>query len=226
MVKIIYNEFQLIKVLPISYSYDKKEFIVESDWSAASYYYSIIALSTVGTKLILKNLFKNSLQADSECENIYRSLGVETEFKKNEIVVSKTHHTNHKTLALDFIQCPDIAQTVVCSCIGLKVPFVFNGLQTLKIKETDRIIALKNELKKFGYVMEITDNSIKWINQKVIANDNLSIVTYNDHRMAMSFTPLCLLHENIVIENAEVVSKSYPLFWEDLKHIGINQTLV
>lgn len=215
-----------ISVLPISYSYDKKEFIVESDWSAASYYYSIIALSTVGTKLILKNLFKNSLQADSECENIYRSLGVETEFKKNEIVVSKTHHTNHTTLALDFIQCPDIAQTVVCSCIGLKVPFVFNGLQTLKIKETDRIIALKNELKKFGYVMEITDNSIKWINQKVIANDNLSIATYNDHRMAMSFTPLCLLHENIVIENAEVVSKSYPLFWEDLKHIGINQTLV
>jgi 3-phosphoshikimate 1-carboxyvinyltransferase len=215
-----------IMVLPIPYIYYKKEFVVESDWSAASYYYSLVALSKIGTQLIVRNLFKNSLQADSACVNIYINFGIETNFSDNEITISKISEASSSELKLDFIQCPDIAQTVVCTCIGLNVPFKFTGLQTLKVKETDRITALQNELKKFGYVMETSNNSIQWINQKVIANDNLSIATYNDHRMAMCFAPLCLLHENIIIENAEVVSKSYPLFWEDVKHIGINQTLV
>lgn len=215
-----------IIIEPIPYNYRKKEFIVESDWSAASYYYSLVALSKIGTQLIVRDLFKNSLQADSACVNIYINFGIETSFENNEIVVSKISEANLSKFELDFIQCPDIAQTVVCTCIGLNVPFKFTGLQTLKVKETDRITALQNELKKFGYVMETSNNSIQRINQKVIANDNLSIATYNDHRMAMCFAPLCLLHENIIIENAEVVSKSYPLFWEDLKHIGINQTLV
>jgi 3-phosphoshikimate 1-carboxyvinyltransferase len=215
-----------IMVSPIPYTYHKKEFIVESDWSAASYYYSLVALSKIGTQLIVRNLFKNSLQADSACVNIYKNFGIETNFSDNEITISKISEASSSELKLDFIQCPDIAQTVVCTCIGLNVLLKFTGLQTLKVKETDRITALQNELKKFGYVMETTDNAIQWANQKVIANDNLSIATYNDHRMAMCFAPLCLLHENIIIENAEVVSKSYPLFWEDVKHIGINQTLV
>lgn len=213
-----------IMVSPIPYTYHKKEFIVESDWSAASYYYSMVALSKIGTQLTIKSLFKNSLQADAACDNIYKNFGVETNFSDNEITISKIREASSLELKLDFIQCPDIAQTVVCTCIGLNVLFHFTGLQTLKVKETDRIVALQNELKKFGYVMETTDNAIQWMNQKVIANDNLSIATYNDHRMAMCFAPLCLLHENIIIENAEVVSKSYPLFWKHLKTIGINNT--
>lgn len=223
---VVWSENKIL-VKPIPYSYDKKEFIIESDWSAASYYYSIVALSSVGTKLVLKNLFKKSLQADSACENIYRNLGVETEFKNNEIVVSKIYHTNHTILALDFIQCPDIAQTVVCSCVGLQKPFVFKGLQTLKVKETDRIIALNNEGRKFGIKLTVTNNSIEWNSGQNLRSEISDFVaTYNDHRMAMSFAPLSLLVQNITIENAEVVSKSYPEFWTHLKSIGINSSQV
>lgn len=212
-----------IMVSPIPYNYHKKEFIVESDWSAASYYYSLVALSKPRTQLTIKSLFKNSLQADAAGEIIYKNFGIETNFSDNEITISKISETSSSELKLDFIQCPDIAQTIVCTCIGLEVPFHFTGLQTLKVKETDRIVALQNELKKFGYFMETTDNSMQWQKVKSVPTDNLSIATYNDHRMAMCFAPLCLLHENIIIENAEVVSKSYPLFWKHLKTIGINQ---
>ncbi len=220
---VVWQENKIV-VEPVPYTYHKKEFIVESDWSAASYYYSIVALSQINTQLTIKSLFKNSLQADSACANIYKNFGVETHFNDNEITISKISEVSTSDLKLDFIQCPDIAQTVVCTCIGLNVPFHFTGLQTLKVKETDRIVALQNELKKFGYAIEITDNSIQWQKVKSKPTDYLSIATYNDHRMAMSFAPLCLLFENIIIENAEVVSKSYPLFWEHLKSIGINQT--
>lgn len=213
-----------IMVSPSPYTYDKREFIVESDWSAASYYYSLVSLSNTGTQLTIKSLFKNSLQADSASEIIYRNFGIETNFSDNEITISKISEDITSELKLDFIQCPDIAQTVVCTCIGLEVPFKFIGLQTLKVKETDRIVALQNEVKKFGYIIETNDHSIESRNEKTVANNHLSILTYNDHRMAMCFAPLCLLHENIIIENAEVVSKSYPLFWEHLKSIRINQT--
>jgi 3-phosphoshikimate 1-carboxyvinyltransferase len=213
-----------IMVSPSPYTYDKREFIVESDWSAASYYYSLVSLSNTGTQLTIKSLFKNSLQADSASEIIYRNFGIETNFSDNEITISKISEDITSELKLDFIQCPDIAQTIVCTCIGLEVPFKFIGLQTLKVKETDRIVALQNEVKKFGYIIETNDHSIESRNEKTVANNHLSILTYNDHRMAMSFAPLCLLHENIIIKNAEVVSKSYPLFWEHLKSIRINQT--
>jgi 3-phosphoshikimate 1-carboxyvinyltransferase len=213
-----------IMVSPSPYTYHKREFIVESDWSAASYYYSLVSLSNTGTQLTIKSLFKNSLQADSASEIIYRNFGIETNFSDNEITISKISEDITSELKLDFIQCPDIAQTIVCTCIGLEVPFKFIGLQTLKVKETDRIVALQNEVKKFGYIIETNDHSIESRNEKTVANNHLSILTYNDHRMAMSFAPLCLLHENIIIENAEVVSKSYPLFWEHLKSIGINHT--
>ena len=213
-----------IVVEPIPYTYHKKKFIVESDWSAVSYYYSIVALSKIDTQLTIKSLFKKSLQADSACANIYKNFGVETHFNDNEITISKISEVSTSELKLDFIHCPDIAQTVVCTCIGLNVPFYFTGLQTLKVKETDRIVALQNELKKFGYIIETTDVSIQWQKVKSEPTDYLSVATYNDHRMAMSFAPLCLLYENVIIENAEVVSKSYPLFWEHLKSIGMNQT--
>lgn len=220
---VIWKDNKII-VEPLPYTYHKKEFIVESDWSAASYYYSMVALSKIGTQLSIKGLFENSLQADDVCSNIYKNFGVKTTFNDNEIVISKNSKANTSLLELDFIECPDITQTIVCSCIGLNVPFKFTGLQTLKVKETDRITALQNELQKIGCAIEITDTSIQWTATKSEAIDNLSVATYNDHRMAMSFAPLCLLVDNVIVENAEVVSKSYPMFWEHLKSIGINQT--
>lgn len=220
---VIWKDNKII-VEPLPYTYHKKEFIVESDWSAASYYYSMVALSKIGTQLSIKGLFENSLQADDVCSNIYKNFGVKTTFNDNEIVISKNSKANTSLLELDFIECPDITQTIVCSCIGLNVPFKFTGLQTLKVKETDRITALQNELQKIGCAIEITDTSIQWTATKSEAIDNLSVATYNDHRMAMSFAPLCLLVDNVIVENAEAVSKSYPMFWEHLKSIGINQT--
>lgn len=217
----------IIKVSPKPYSYDKKLYIVESDWSAASYYYSLVALSSIGTKLVIKSLFKNSLQADSACAHIYNDFGISTNYEDNLVVISKTEKHRDKKLELDFIECPDIAQTVVCSCVGLQMSFVFKGLQTLKVKETDRIIALQNECKKLGIELSVTNNSIEWNGEESINKEiSDSIVTYNDHRMAMSFAPLCLLVQNITIENAEVVSKSYPEFWQHLKFIGINYTQI
>lgn len=222
---VIWND-NLITVKPIPYSYLKKEYIVESDWSAASYYYSIIALSKINSKLTISGLFKNSSQADSVCGDIYKWFGVTTEYLGDEIIITKSHsHISNKVFEYDFINCPDIAQTLACTCIGLNCSFTFTGLQTLKVKETDRIVALQSELKKFGFELIISENSIQWINENTISSlTPISIATYNDHRMAMSFAPLCLLVDNLVIEDAQVVSKSYPLFWEHLKQIGINQT--
>jgi 3-phosphoshikimate 1-carboxyvinyltransferase len=214
-----------IVVEPIQYTYHKKEFIVESDWSAVSYYYSIVALSKINTQLTVKSLFKNSLQADSACANIYKNFGVETTFKNNEITISKISEVSTSELELDFLECPDIAQTVVCTSVGLQTPFRFSGLQTLKVKETDRIIALQNECKKIGIVLKVTNDSIKWSAEQSIKKEiSTSIATYNDHRMAMSFATLSILLDDIIIEDANVVSKSYPQFWEHLKTIGINQT--
>lgn len=216
-----------IKVSPVPYSYSKANYIVESDWSAASYYYSIVALSKVGTQLTIQNLFKKSLQADSACADIYENFGVTTTFLDNEIIILKSGDANKSKLKLDFIQCPDITQTVVCTCVGLQIPFQFIGLQTLKVKETDRILALRNEIKKLGIEIIVSDKTIDFeVTSPIVSDKIISIATYNDHRMAMSFAPLSLLIETIIIEDAKVVSKSYPLFWEHLKQIGINQILV
>ncbi len=212
-----------IKVQPVPYTYSKKEFIVESDWSAASYYYSLVALAPLGTALNLSSLFFKSLQADSVCKEIYKNFGVSTECSGNEITITKTTSEIIPLLEYNFIECPDIAQTVVCTFIGLKQAFYFTGLQTLKVKETDRITALQIECSKVGIELKVTANSIQWENrQNTISLKPVSIATYNDHRMAMSFAPLCLLIDGLLIENADVVSKSYPLFWEHLKRMGIN----
>jgi 3-phosphoshikimate 1-carboxyvinyltransferase len=216
-----------IIVKPIPYIYSKKEFLVESDWSAASYYYSLVALSKTNTSLKISGLFRKSLQADFVCSDIYKHFGVITSYSDNEIAITKTHSENKQVLDYDFMECPDIAQTVVCSCVGLQIPFNFKGLQTLKVKETDRIIALKNEFIKLGIELDVTTNSIRWKGENAINTAAIvSIDTYNDHRMAMSFATLSVLLNEIIIEDANVVSKSYPLFWEHLKQIGIDQTLV
>lgn len=212
-----------ICVQPVPYTYTKKEFLVESDWSAASYYYSIVALSKLNTSLPINGLFQKSLQADSVSAEIYKNFGVTTSYSENEITITKSTTVLKLALEYNFIECPDIAQTVVCTSVGLQIPFTFTGLQTLKVKETDRIVALKNEFAKFGIELVVSDNSIQWLVTKSLNNSNVSIAAYNDHRMAMSFATLSVLLDEVIIEDANVVSKSYPLFWEHLKSIGINQ---
>lgn len=216
-----------IHVKPVAYHYSEATYKVESDWSAASYYYSMVALSPAGTKLNLKGLFKNSLQADAVCASIYKQFGVETHYGQEEISITKTVDKLISNFEYNFINCPDIAQTLVCTTIAMNIPFYFTGLQTLKAKETDRIEALKTELKKLGRDIEITSHTIKYSADALPVNKKDMVVsTYHDHRMAMSFAPFVLLLDPIVINEAEVISKSYPTFWEDLNSIGISTQLM
>jgi 3-phosphoshikimate 1-carboxyvinyltransferase len=208
------------KVSPMPYQNRKEAYMVESDWSAASYFYSIVALSPINTSLTLQGLFEKSLQADAACSAIYKRFGVETTFGNHSVVISKTKEPLREIMAYDFTDCPDIAQTLACTCAALHMPFHFTGLQTLKVKETDRILALQQELKKFGVQLEATAHSLSFDGKSVLSQEPVQIATYNDHRMAMSFAPLALVHDDVSIEHSEVVSKSYPRFWDDLRNIG------
>ncbi len=190
---------------------------IEPDWSSASYFYSIVALSNDGTTLDLPAFRKDSLQGDSSLAVLYRSFGVETLFAADGIVLRKSG-VNHSPLEIDLNATPDLAQTIAVTCFGLGMECHLTGLHTLKIKETDRLAALKAELTKLGADVAITDDSLRIAASKKI-NPSVKIATYTDHRMAMAFAPLAL-KVPIVIEDAEVVSKSYPAFWEDLKWIG------
>ena len=194
-------------------------FIVESDWSSASYFYSLAAISRETVNL--KSFKPYSLQGDSALREIYWDFfGVNTisEGAEAKISLLPEHYFNFpEKIVLNMNDCPDIAQTLCVTATALKIPFEITGLETLKVKETDRLLALKNELFKIGCISEITDDSI--VSVKFFEpNENISIATYNDHRMAMSFAPFCLVKE-IIIENEDVVEKSYPDFWTDLKKI-------
>ncbi|MCY1230626.1 3-phosphoshikimate 1-carboxyvinyltransferase [compost metagenome] len=191
---------------------------VESDWSSASYYYSIVALAAIGTEIKLSSYKKNSLQGDSALAEIYKSFGVKTSFGTNSVTLQKIEGHNTNTLELNLNDSPDIAQTIAVTCFGLGMPCYLTGLHTLKIKETDRLEALKAELEKLGAKIKVTDDSLQ-LEALTEINPNVSIATYNDHRMAMAFAPLSL-KVPIIIKEAEVVSKSYPDFWDDLKSIG------
>jgi 3-phosphoshikimate 1-carboxyvinyltransferase len=211
-----------ITVKPIPYSYNQPNYVIESDWSAASYFYSLVALSNSNITLTLNSLFKKSLQADVACASIYNHFGVDTIFENNQITITK-QTPSISEFNFNFVNCPDIAQTLVISCIGLNIPFHFTGLQTLKVKETDRIIALKHEARKFGCDLEISSDSIAHQPTSYVKkNVTEAIATYSDHRMAMAFAPLCLIYDTLLIEDSNVVSKSYPTFWNDLKSIGIH----
>jgi len=192
---------------------------VESDWSSASYFYSLIALSAVGTQITLSAYKKDSLQGDNLLVAIYKYLGVETVFNNSEITLSKTN-LHLETLNLNLNNTPDIAQTVAITCFGLGIGCHLTGLHTLKIKETDRLEALNTELKKLGADVSVTDDSLI-LHPSSIINSNVAIETYNDHRMAMAFAPLAL-KVPIIIKDSVVVSKSYPAFWNDLKAVGIS----
>ncbi len=192
---------------------------VESDWSSASYWYSIIALSEVGTQITLSSYKVNSLQGDCALIEIYKDFGVETIFNNdNSISISKVNFKNQKSLIFNLQSSPDIAQTIAVTCFGLGIGCDLYGLHTLKIKETDRLEALKAELIKLGAEISVTNESLH-LKPSTSINENIAIKTYQDHRMAMAFAPLAL-RVPITIEEAEVVSKSYPDFWEDLKKIG------
>jgi len=211
-------EDKTITVKPQTSNPTPQTLIVESDWSSASYFYSIVALANEGTTIKLSSYKQNSLQGDSSLVAIYQNLGVETVFENNSIVLKKTAISNLQSLTCNLNSSPDIAQTLVVTCLGLGIGCHLTGLHTLKIKETDRLEALQIELTKLGGNISVTNDSLTLLASKEI-NSNVKIATYNDHRMAMAFAPLALLVP-IIIENAEVVSKSYPDFWEDLKSLG------
>ena len=198
------------------------QFVIESDWSSASYFYSIIALSEIGTQITLSSYKKDSFQGDSVLAEIYKGFGVETNFETGTIVLCKTNNPQPATHNLQLNNSPDIAQTIAVTCFGLGIGCHLTGLHTLKIKETDRLQALQSELEKLGAQVSISDDSLILKPSNGII-PNITIKTYQDHRMAMAFAPLAL-KTNIIIEEAEVVSKSYPAFWEDLKSIGFQIT--
>ncbi|MRX65797.1 3-phosphoshikimate 1-carboxyvinyltransferase [Maribacter luteus] len=194
------------------------ELVVESDWSSASYFYSIVALCEVGSKIELGSYKKDSLQGDSVLADIYKSFGVETSFQRNKVVLKKERIPKLTILECDLANAPDIAQTIAVTCLGLGMGCELTGLHTLKIKETDRLLAMHAELSKFGAKVQITDRSLLLEPSNGLKSE-VAVDTYNDHRMAMAFAPLAL-KTSFVVNDAEVVSKSYPDFWEDLKKLG------
>ena len=198
---------------------ENKTIVVESDWSSASYYYSLCALSP-NSEIILSSYKKTSLQGDSVLSEIYKNLGVETVFKENSILLKNTKTLDFSLLSLDLINAPDIAQTIAVTCFGLGIECFLTGLRTLKIKETDRLVALKCEIEKLGGKVEITNETLH-LKPSTKINQNISVATYDDHRMAMAFAPLAL-KVPLQIEDPNVVSKSYPTFWKDFNQLTIN----
>ncbi|WP_457619029.1 3-phosphoshikimate 1-carboxyvinyltransferase [Lutibacter sp.] len=193
-----------------------KTITVESDWSSASYYYSLVALSS-NSEIKLTSYNKNSLQGDSVLATIYKNLGVETRFEDNSLVLKNNNTLILKPLNINLISAPDIAQTIAVTCFGLGIECYLTGLHTLKIKETDRLVALKTEIEKLGGEVQITSETL-YLKSSNKIKENISIFTYDDHRMAMAFAPLAT-KVPIQIENENVVSKSYPTFWEDFKKV-------
>lgn len=212
------NDHQL-KVEPKTYH--SIPFYVESDWSAASYWYQIMALCREQeAEVTLPGLFATSYQGDSKVADLFRLLGVETIYGNKTVTLQKTGKTAER-LDYDFINQPDLAQTFVVTCALMNIPFRFTGLQSLKIKETDRMAALIKEMEKLGYVLSESEGSVlSWEGEKCETTANAAIDTYEDHRMAMAFAPACMVRPEVRINNPQVVSKSYPHYWEDLKKAG------
>ena len=216
-------ENNLITVKSSEVEIVSKSITVESDWSSASYWYSIVALSEIGFQVTLSSYKKNSLQGDSALIEIYKDFGVETTFNSdNSITISKTKNCQLSIVNYQLNNCPDIAQTIAVTSFGLGIACDLTGLHTLKIKETDRLEALKIELTKLGAEISVTNDSLHLKSSSGI-KQNISISTYQDHRMAMAFAPLAL-KVPITINQAEVVSKSYPDFWKDLELVGIENS--
>lgn len=211
-------EANTIKIAP-KLAVEKTNLVVESDWSSASYFYSIAALSKVGSTIELSAYKSSSLQGDSVIAKIYSDFGVKTVFEENKITLKKTADCQLEGVQYDLVNAPDIAQTIAVTCFGLGISCILTGLHTLKIKETDRLEALHTELSKLGAVIFVSDEDLTLAPSSDI-NSDVAIDTYNDHRMAMAFAPLAL-KADIIINDAGVVSKSYPDFWSDMKSLQI-----
>lgn len=202
-------------------------FTVESDWSAASYWYQMVALSgqasaeaPISACVQLKGLFAHSYQGDSRGADLFARLGVHTEFTDSGVCLTR-QGAPVRYLNANLVDIPDLAQTFVVTCCFLDIPFRFTGLQSLKIKETDRIAALQTELRKLGYVLHDEQDSIlSWDGERCPAEPSPVIATYEDHRMAMAFAPASLVLPHIRIADPHVVSKSYPGYWDDLRLAG------
>jgi 3-phosphoshikimate 1-carboxyvinyltransferase len=192
---------------------------IESDWSSASYHYALVAFSNEGFSVKLSNFNLNSVQGDAALRNIYKNFGVKTEQVDHKTIKITKINKLYSKIKLDLIKTPDLAQTIAVTCLGLGINCELSGLHTLKIKETDRLQALKTELEKFGARVKISDSTLKLQSVGKLEPHQV-ISTYNDHRMALAFAPLAL-KTKLSIENPEVVSKSYTNYWEDLKQYGI-----
>ncbi|HSI70615.1 MAG TPA: 3-phosphoshikimate 1-carboxyvinyltransferase [Gillisia sp.] len=198
----------------------EKTLTIESDWSSASYFYSLVAISAQA-EIELSSYKRDSRQGDAEVAAIFEHLGVKTEYLENSIKLSRKNHKHPRSLKLDLQNTPDLAQTISVCCLALGVGCELYGLHTLKIKETDRLLALKTEMEKFGATVEITDDCLK-LSPPAKLKEGVSVATYNDHRMAMAFAPLAL-KVPVEIQEAEVVSKSYPDFWEHMETLGFTE---
>lgn len=212
-------EDNTIRIEPIRQDLEPATLVVESDWSSASYFYSILALSDLGTEIELSSYKENSLQGDAVLAKIYNDLGVITKFEGNSVRLVKKA-SKYNFLKLNLQNAPDIAQTIAVTCLGLGIGCELSGLHTLKIKETDRLEALQIEISKLGGDIEVTNDSLHLKPSKAIKS-GMVIDTYHDHRMAMAFAPLAL-KTSLIVNDAEVVSKSYPDFWKDLGSLGFS----
>ena len=200
---------------------------IEKDWSAASYWYEVLALSRhADAKVRMCGLIDSGMQGDAAVMRIFKELGVETEFRLDDLETVVLHKSDNvcSHLSWDFTATPDLAQTVVVTCCMMGVPFHFTGLQSLKIKETDRIAALQKELAKLGYNVSGNDSEMWWNGVVSTPPQDLAIDTYKDHRMAMAFAPCALTLGSIRINDPMVVTKSYPTFWDDLHKAGFTLT--
>lgn len=223
---VVFEEGQTFTVPPQQYV-AAENFTIEPDWSAASYWYEMIALcKNENARISLPGLLLDSLQGDASVAALFDRLGVKTTFTSSGVTLTKKEKETNSLLTFDFISMPDMAQTAVVTCAMLGIPFRFNGLQSLKIKETDRMEALKTELGKFGYPITVHDgSSLAWNGQKSHSAKAPVVATYEDHRMAMAFAPVAICRQDgINISDPEVVSKSYPSYWEDLQKAGFSIT--
>lgn len=210
----------IIKILKGKYL--GKEITIEADWSGASYWYEMAALAEE-CDLKVFGLEKNSLQGDSVVSKIYDQFGITTKYIPNGIYITKRGNSVKK-IEYDFSNFPDLVQTIVVTCVMKNIPFKISGAESLKIKETDRISALQVELVKYGaHIKETGFGQIEWDGTFKRTNNITQIIyTYNDHRMALAFAPIALLKDSVIINDPEVVTKSYPTYWDDLKKVGFN----
>lgn len=211
------------KIKVAEQKYVSKNIYIEKDWSGAAYFYEMAVLSE-NVDLVLKGLKKNTLQGDSVIAEIMKKFGIKSYFSNKGVRLKKMLNNDYATsFNFDFTHHPDLVQPMMVTCAGLGIKAEFSGIKNLKIKESDRVAALKNELKKMKKQLVIEENKVYLLNKKYSPKNKLQVLNFNtheDHRMAMSLAPLAILNETIAIEHPEVVKKSFPNFWNELERIG------